>query len=257
MVLVAFDHDGAFFSLTFSEEVDSLQCDLSVFTFTNSLAAPTASLTPAYPGSCSQSTPSQATFHLDDRDYLPLLKMDNLFTNLNNSYLRWTDGIGYMVNITAGEAQISIFSEDVTPPIVTEFDLDLNQGIITLFFDSIIDPTTLFIDRLTFHATHNISSSTIYYQLTGGTLTVDGGTTLCIISSQEDRQAMNGLSMCASEESCYLSTSTGVVEDFNGNLALETVVQVGACTLFLSSVKVVIMCVRWAGCGELDMRVRH
>ena len=252
---VAFDHDGAFFSLTFSEEVDSLHCDLSVFTFTNSLAAPTASLTPAYPGSCSEPTPSQATFHLDDRDYLALLKMENLFTRLNNSYLQWTDGIGYMVNITAGEAHISIFSEDVTPPIVTEFDLDLNQGIITFLFDSIIDPITLSIKQLMFHDTYDISSSTLSYQLTGGTLTIDGGTTLCIISSQADRQEVNRL--CTSEKSCYLSTSAGVVQDFNGNPALQTVVQVSACTLFLSSVKVVIMCVRWAGCGELDMRVRH
>ena len=224
-----FNHDGPSLILTFSG-AGNLTCDLRLFTFQNHHDTPTAAFTPAYPGSCRQFSSSQIEYRLDKRDYLEILDLGNLLTTIDNSYLRWTSGLGYSVNVTAGEKYLDSIILDITAPVAIEFDIDLNRGIITVIFDSIVDPSTFDFTGLVLHNTYNLSSATVTYQLTGGFLSdFVGGTTICVGLTGDDALGITTLPLCTSVASCYLSVTSEAVSDHSGNVAPQAVLQV--CTM--------------------------
>ena len=224
MLSVGFDHNGPSLLLTFSEPVDlgAINCHQTEFTYLNHMDSPTASMTPKYPGVCNQSGPSEIVFWLDMRDYITILTDGNLWSSSSNSFLRWSDRLGLTVNITAGETMADFIILDVSAPVATGFNLDLERGYLTLFFDSIVGPSSLDPTLLSFH---DVDRTTVY-SLTGGSWPSEAGTTICLTLSATDLIQLRSLPACADVKSCYLSLGMGAIQDYFANAALPTTLQV-------------------------------
>jgi hypothetical protein len=223
-----FDHNRRSLFLTFSEQVilETINCDQREFVYQNAAVNPTSQIRPIYPGTCRKTQPTKVEFRLDPRDYFAILSRGNLFFTIASSFICWSNQLGIGIHVTAGKLFISNLTFDFTPPSPVEFDLDLTQGTLTIFFHSLVDPTTL--DFTNFE----LSDSQLFYTLTGGTVVSAVGTAVCILLTVEDLVVL-GIArvVCRDVASCYLTLNQGAVEDIFAIPVPNVKLQVGRLTL--------------------------
>ena len=223
VVLAAFDHNRQTLSLNFSTEVslESINCSQQQFTYQDTREFPTFKIVPTYPGKCFQLDTDTIEFQLNLADDLIITRdLSTLFS----AFLVWGDELG--PKIASGGRYFDSIIEDNTPPSIIEFDLDLNQGLLTIFFDSLvvkIDSLDVFQLTPYFLAGSAELPSTQRYILSGGTAVSGDGTALCI---QFDRINFRDTApeVCMDTASCYFGIFIyGQIRDMWGQLAISAV----------------------------------
>ena len=112
-------------------------------------------------------TPVYSCFNSHFLDLLNSIKNEpSLGTSLTNTYISFSDGsvMDLFGNNVTGISNASALPAarviaDMTPPEVVAFDLDLNEGIISLNFSEIVDITTLNVTGI--HLQPRIDSSEV------------------------------------------------------------------------------------------------
>lgn len=218
---ITFEHRASTGLLTmlFSAPVDTvhINCDQRQFTYQDAVVLPSKSFTPRHPGGCFQSSLRQITFILNTEDYIELLNGDCLFRS-NTSALTWTDALGTAYNVESGQLVISFVVENLMQPSILLFDLDMTDGVIVLFFDAVMDVTTLNLTHLTLQAGINVSDPQLNIPQGLVLNTHHYSTTLCLALFEDQLQSLKKNSeVCKDTQSCYISFTSSLIMDASGN----------------------------------------
>ena len=219
---ITFEHRPSTGHLTvlFSAPVDTLQinCDQREFTYQDAVEMPNKTFSPQHPGSCFQSSVRQITFILDTEDYIKLLNEECLFRSNTTAALAWNDTLGTAYNITSGQLAIRFIVKNLIKPSILSFDLDMTDGIIVLFFDSVMDITTLNLTYATLQAGKNVSDPQLSFRQGLVLNTQHYSTTLCLALFADQLQSLkNNSEVCKSTQSCYISFMSSLIMDASGN----------------------------------------
>lgn len=196
-------------------DIEYINCDQRQFTY---FVAPSKMYTPLYPGDCFQSSEKEITFSLDIEDYAQMLNVNGLFQSVGNVTFAWSNTVGAAYNITPGQLVLSRLEPNTAQPSLQFFDIDMNEGVITLFFDSVMDFNTLAPHHLTLQAGRNTSYPQL--NITQGQVlsSTRYGTTLCLALYADQLQYLrNGSELCNSTKTCYVSFTSSLIADAYGN----------------------------------------
>ncbi len=111
---------------------------------------------------------------------------------------------------------------DTTQPVLNDFSLDLNTGIIHLTFDETVNSSSFIIDTLTL--AEGVSMDTINLTLSGGALLTNDSTVLSHMLSIADLNEIKRIDICTDEfegRDCYLIFTNETVLDMNANSLTE------------------------------------
>ena len=114
------------------------------------------------------------------------------------------------------------FTPDSIPPVLESFDMDLNQGMFTLYFNETVNISSLVLTDITFQSAENqLNITDILFE----TLTLSGGfliqltdePTLNIIFTINDLNTIKRRAVCQSPLDCYIFLPSSTVRDMNSN----------------------------------------
>ena len=114
------------------------------------------------------------------------------------------------------------FSPDSIPPVLESFDMDLNQGMFTLYFNETVNISSLVLTDITFQSAENqLNITNIMFE----TLTLSGGLlielrdepTLNIHFTTNDLNTIKKRAVCRSPLDCYISLPSSTIRDMNSN----------------------------------------
>ena len=159
------------------------------------------------------------TFGAEDEREIKLLP--NLATSTSNTFLYAFRGF---INDVAGNAvnlieqmnstQVVQFLPDTTPPRLTDFDFDLNEGLLTLTFNDIMDVASLNPTRITIQAN---ASSANQYSFTSGTVSLDNGFVVNLTLSAFDLNRVKATRELADTfETTFLTVTSDSITDVSG-----------------------------------------
>ena len=163
---------------------------------------------------------------LTSQDLNEIKRLDDLATCIqsNNSYLSAPYGF---VNDTSENPALEIpetdalraseFRQDMIPPMVTGFDIDMNSGLLTIYFSETVNSSTLQVSSFSIQNAMQVLVLTddTSYQLTSGrvmTLTSDleGDHTLIVKLSEVDINALkHRLMLASSSDDTFLTVQEG------------------------------------------------
>ena len=217
------DMDSGLLMLHFSETVLGDNLLRSYFTIQNSsnLSASHVTLT-AGDVSYLGMHPS-LTVNLTDYELNELKRITDLATDMPNTWLSVREG-GIndvfslrLVAIDSNDAlQATNHTPDTTDPILTNFDIDLDAGTLTLVFDETVDASSLNLTQISLQDTvYGGTNNT--YTLTYGAWDAYGSTTITVDLSFEDLNAIKKIRDLASYDPSSEQESSGVFESgFSG-----------------------------------------
>ena len=181
---------------------------------------------PEYPGECSQANTHTITFHIDLADYLTILD-NNLFKTVDLSAVSWSDELGQSIDVVRGTQLIADITVDTSRPSIIAFDLNLNQALLTIFFDSIVNIDSLNVTGLVLQDSDGQSDIvTAVYNLTAGDTYTGIGATACVYLYYDDIYELTQLPVCNTRASCYISFHYNLVDDLFGNPVMSNTMQV-------------------------------
>lgn len=203
-------------------DVERVGCDLRQLTFLDG-SVPTTNFTPTYPGSCEQVTETSITATLDTRDYVTLLGLGPaLFSSVGNSFLDWNPQlIGPPLNLMelggALALQVAVFIVQDAALQIVGFDIDYNDGLIAVHFDSLVNVSSFTATDVTLSSD---DTGALNYTLVDSTVSTDTSlaSIICIALGSNDLASISGLGLCTSPSNCLATIDTGAV-DFAGNIA--------------------------------------
>ena len=117
-------------------------------------------------------------------------------------------------------AQVRNFTPDKTAPFLTEFDLDMNRGTISLFFSEIISSVSIIVQHLTLQDRRNVSDIQSFYAITNNSFNIspNDDTGAVIELGLNDLDGIKQLQTLAiSSSSTYLHISLNFLTDVSGN----------------------------------------
>ena len=226
--LSAFDFDLnlGIVTLVFSESVNASTFNPTQVTFQSAPSSPlhTFSLTG---GQISQ--PESTTIDIDllRNDLNTIKAMTDLASLASNTYISITSATVRDMNtnmvtpVSMSNAQlVREFTQDRSGPILERFDLDYDNGALTLYFDETVTVDTLQTSTISFQAadtltgnSHTLFNST---RLDSGLLTVAR-----VQLSNSDLNELKRLQICSTPTSCYISVTRTLVEDVASNQNIE------------------------------------
>ena len=123
------------------------------------------------------------------------------------------DNAGNRVNaITARNAiPVTNFTPDAERPSLLSFDLDMDMGILLLYFNETVNVSTLFVDRFTLQ--DNTTLDRINHTLTSSTVQNDNTATVQITISRFDLNEIKRKQFCYSSDTCFLTFEDDAVRD--------------------------------------------
>jgi len=198
-------------------DIEFINCDHKQFTYQDSILAPSKVYTPNYPGDCFQSSEKEITFSLDIEDYVQMLNAVGLFQSAGNATIAWSDTLGAAYNIAPGQLAINSLELNTAQPSLQFFDIDMSEGVINLFFDSVMDFNSLAPHHLTLQADRNASYPQV--NITQGNVlsSVRYGTTLCLALYADQLQYLrNNPGLCNSTQTCYVSFTSSLIANAHG-----------------------------------------
>ncbi len=164
---------------------------------------------------------------ISDDDLNEIKKLEQLYTDITNSYLRFThDAVRDMADnlattIESFEAlQATDFNDDMTRPTLLSFDLDMTAENLTLHFRETVDYMTLNTSGLILQSVFNATMTTEYYRLTDGFVYPLDDTTLVVQLTTEDLNQLKTYRISTSNFTTYLSIDDGTVLDQVGERLL-------------------------------------
>ncbi len=222
------DLDIGQLSFFFSFPVNTSTLNISAITLQDGeLASSSVTLTGA--NSIAEGLLLEHTLVLLDFDLNAIKADEALATNEGNTYLSLNEGVylgtlGYPVSATPdGSAQpVSLYTADNTSPEIVSFDLlGMPQENVSLaiLFSETVNPSSLSFEGITLLASLNSST---YYQLTGGSVTIQNSPHIEIFLELSDvatiREAFYPLG--SSPNATYLSASDFTISDTAGNFLI-------------------------------------
>ena len=157
---------------------------------------------------------------ISEEDLNAIKLNDNLAISLNTAFLSFTatlvtDTTGNLV-LPTSFLQASIFFPDTAPPVLQNFDLDLNVGMLFLVFSEPVRVLTLIFTDITIHNAANLASAS--YTLMGGFAESMNGRQIDLTLLQNDLNSIKLLpTLATSPGDTYLSITSGVIQDTNFN----------------------------------------
>ena len=156
----------------------------------------------------------------------------DLAMDISTTFISFTENFGSDLNsnpinaIDLSEAQIaSVYNPDITPPQLNGFMFDANLGQLTLTFDETVNVDTFEPRAVTLLADPTQIPQDSSFMLSGGTVLTDNSTTVILQLTTSDFNDIKRLSDLAVEvDSIFITTSTGLVADMRGNLALPVTI---------------------------------
>lgn len=215
--------DQQLLTLTFDETVDVSTFSITSVILQDRQTRPTQSVTLGALSTIESPDGTEVVIRLSDDDFnlltstFPLATMDtNTFISIEGGTVFDTNGNPSVEILPSNAMQITSHVEDTTRPSLVSFDLDLDNGVITLVFSESVNITTFDRTQLTLQSEQNGSIST--HTLVGGIDSQRLSTTIdvSLLDSDLNRiKAMPGLA--TSETNTYLSITSSTVKDMNGN----------------------------------------
>ena len=113
---------------------------------------------------------------------------------------------------------VGFFQADSQPPILEMFDVDLNRGQFTLYFDEVVNLESLNLSSITFQTLDNLTDSfnPDFESITlesGSILTTRNEATVTIKFTNDDLNTIKMRPICQSPDTCYISFPFGTISD--------------------------------------------
>jgi len=109
---------------------------------------------------------------------------------------------------------VAFLSDDNISPVLQDFDFDLNAGNLTLYFSEPVNPSSFNFAGITLQSDQGDLTSVEYYQPMAGTVTSrDGMSTLVLVLSPEDINAIKGFASLGLNTTTFLSIDSSAVTD--------------------------------------------
>ena len=115
--------------------------------------------------------------------------------------------------------QVTNFTEDTTPPTLSNFDLNMNLSTLILTFSEGVDISTLQVGNITLYSSANISAADASYTLTGGSISqsADGRVVTIELTAADMNTIKSNVMLGTSQSDTFLSITDALVQDLGGN----------------------------------------
>ena len=219
----ALDLDQRQLFLFFDETVDSGTFSATSITLQDSAINPLQSIRLESFSRTDSADGTQLVVELSSGDFnaitstFPLATMDiNTFIALETGTVQDTSGVLSSAIPTNNALQITNHTADHMRPSLVNFDLDLDNGVITGFFSESVNVTSVDSTQITIQNAPNTPSS--MFLLTGGMVNQRDSTTIDITLLLNDLNSIKKLTNLASIRSnTYISITAGTLTDMNAN----------------------------------------
>ena len=160
--------------------------------------------------------------YLTDSDVREIRLISALALGRTSTYISLASGAfediaGNAVNATTTRFLVESFPPDTTPPILTSFTIDMNDGILTLTFDEVVSIASLDPLFVTLHNNENETLVTSSYEITGGTPSNENNDVITLQFSKIDFDKIKSLdSLATSINNTFISITSDFVTDLSG-----------------------------------------
>ena len=230
------DIDTGVLSLTFTEVINGSTLNITAITLQNHPSTPTSNFmlnggilsgSNVFPGHPPVVDINLLFEDLNSIKRLTLLATDNTTTFLSIAPDAALD-LAPVPNTLAGIGSttalpVDMFIEDLTPPELVDFDIDLTAEQLLLVFNETVDRDSLNVTQITLHSSADLLTSSENYTLQAST----------VISLQNDIEILLSLNpadlnfiklrptLCTDASNCYISFTSDTIVDMNGNQVVE------------------------------------
>lgn len=222
-----FDLNSGVVTLEFSESVNVTSFDATQITFQNAQSDPSSVYT-LRGGVATQRDSTVIDVTLMRNDLNDVKRLTRLATVRSDTYISITSATITDMNrnmVTAvsmsSAALVRRYAADTSGPGLIGFDLDYDDGILTLYWEETVDLSTFQATEITLHG----SGIGIEHTLTDSARTNDGFETFIQVQlSSFDSNELKRLRICDTTETCFLSESSDVVRDvpLNQNIPISS-----------------------------------
>ena len=224
LVNYTLDLDGSpMISLTFSETVNSISIDPLQILIQDFHSAQNLRL---FNGGFTISPNSTVIVLLMFKDDIEYIKQNfRLATSINTTFLRHNTSLiqdmnsNYVVPIYDGMGlQANLYIQDTTRPYLTHFELDMNNGMVVLYFSESMNIETFLSSSITFQANIFVINDDSKLLLSGGNVTTGNDTKLIFYILKPDLDQIKLLqNLAVSVSSIFLSFTELMIKDMNLN----------------------------------------
>ena len=239
--LVSFnlDMNSQVLFLTFDETVDAQTLDISQITLQNSRSLPSQNYTLGQGSTSSQNDSVVIEIYLSAADVNEINRQRELASDESNTYLTATEltirdmNGNYLYPVGTSEGvRVTNFTRDEIPPQLLEYDLDMDEGLLTLYFTEVVDYASFDPSALTLYGSNDTSMSVANYTLLAGEVQPADDMELYLYIDIADLNEIKRLSMLAVDnETTFLSLlPTLVVDTFDNNVTQNTLLPISEYT---------------------------
>ena len=219
------DMDTGALVLTFSEAVNANTLDPTQVSLQDSASSVTVTLTLSNATTTSSGNGPVITLQLQS-DTDRIKASTELATSTGNTYLSLTataiqdiSGSPVVPVPPSNALQVSIFTEDTTPPELLSFTLDLDIGSLELTFSEAVNISALDPTGITLQS--HLNSPLLDFTLTGGSAVAESFTEIMLMLTTNDANALRRMQgLATSVADTYLALISDTIWDYNGNLVL-------------------------------------
>ena len=217
--------DANSMTLTFSEPVVLSSFDPTFLTISSNQSLSLEVISYNLTGGSIQSTQVIASrlvlFSLENADIIYLKTTSGIATDLSNTYLSAFAGLAHDTNFNPSASLLPIpassFIRDTSAPQVVAFDLDMDEGSLTVYFNDVIDAATFNGSVITLQNAPTRVPMESYAIGNAILLSTDGGFAVTIRLSVAD---VNGIkvirNLCISAHTCFMTATASVAVDVYG-----------------------------------------
>ena len=219
------DMDTGALVLTFSEAVNVDTLDPTQVTLQDSASSATVTLTLSNATTTSSGNGPVITLQLQS-DIDRIKASTELATSTGNTFLSLTataiqdvSGSPVVPVPPSNALQVNIFTEDITPPELVSFTLDLDIGSLELTFSEAVNMTSLDPTGITLQS--HPTSPLLDFTLTGGSAVAVSFTEIMLRLTTDDANALRQMQgLATSVTDTYLALTSATIQDYNGNPVL-------------------------------------
>ena len=215
-----FDLDEGLITLNFNEAVNASSVNVSLMTFLDT-ANGSIIFAPEALNVNSTNGPRLRLFLTTD-DLNRIKQNTSLYTAMATTYLNLEEGFVLDLNNNLLEPATNVlalnFTEDIGSPMLTAFDFDLNEGLLSLIFSETVNASSFNPTGITIQSVLNATIPTDRYTLTGGLLTslVDS-TILTLQVTTADLDIIKARGIALDNTTTWLTMTSNTVLDMSDN----------------------------------------
>ena len=226
LTLFNFSADSGLLVMEFDETVDATSLNVTELTFINinTNTSYTLQYPPPHGGTkVSQINSTIIDVIISNYDLNEIKILTDLATAFPNTYLTMTpntilDMSGNKLNTSNLPLQVHHYDNDKTNPVLMEFDLDMNVGILKLYFTETVNVDTLDITYLTFQS--EVSGGTNYtlqslgeYPNATMTNTTNGSEVVLYLGIRDTNELKRIYSLANSKSNTFITITTDLIVD--------------------------------------------